>query len=475
MGANTLSQNSSIAGSDSKEFYKQYFFYILFKRKWLIIILAILGIFGTALGTYLCTYQYKAISKIVVRSNVSQEVTLFPDLYRQVPRSSNVIPANNFIEIANSHAAARAIVEKFELDKRLKKQFEEPDNFREYVWSYYEKLKDWLKEIKNYPSDLYEKLTTGKYPEKKEKAWEARALKKFLEDTIEINVVADSDIINLTIWGESPKEAEAMANELTNFVVQRSISLEQNVAAYGYNFSKEELGKARKELAFAEEELNQYKQKWDISKIEMQKEIALSELDEMERKLVLVNSDLSSKRAKIDEIRKQLEEQKKRLTSLDSYQNLLKEQVSLTVDISGLTAQKEQLESDKGRIAATLRKLVEKELELVRLEREMKLKEEHYTKLGTKHNELDVQRVSKLTGIDLRVVDTPKLSENVEYDYPDWELNLLIGIPASIILAFGIAFLLELMNESFWTGDQIKKKLNIPLLGTIHEVKGGVK
>jgi uncharacterized protein involved in exopolysaccharide biosynthesis len=122
-------------------------------------------------------------------------------------------------------------------------------------------------------------------------------------------------------------------------------------------------------------------------------------------------------------------------------------------------------------IRAALSDLVGKELELTQLEREAGLKNQLFTKLGSKQDELNVQRVSNLTGIDLRVIDTPKISGTAEPDLPNWDLNLGVGIPASILLAVGFAFLLELWNESFWIGDQIEKRLNIPLLGTIHKVK----
>ena len=132
-------------------------------------------------------------------------------------------------------------------------------------------------------------------------------------------------------------------------------------------------------------------------------------------------------------------------------------------------AKKQEYERAKTRIKATLTELVERELDLTRLEREVGLKEKLFSALGSKHDELNVQRMSNLGGLDLRVIDTPKLSEGVETYWPWWDVNLGIGIPASIFLAFVFAFLLELLNESFWIGNQIEKRLNIPLLGTIRK------
>jgi uncharacterized protein involved in exopolysaccharide biosynthesis len=445
-----------------------YFFYVIFKKKWLIILTSILGIALTVWGTLLYTPLYKATSKILVRANVTQEVVLFKDLYQQVPKTSNIIPANNFIELAKSEALARIIVDRFQLDKKLQRKYENPQNFREFIQSYVKEAADRVNDV---IQDLQSRIT-GESPKESKTDYTAKAVKKFLEDMTDIDYVSESDIINLTIWGESPKEAEDISKELANLVIQNSISSEQNAANYGYNFSQGEVEKAENKLTIAEQNLNRFKQRWDISKIEKQKEIKLTELAEVENNLISVNTELSSKKARMEEGMRQINEQKKKLTSLDSYQNLLNENVSLNVDISALKAKKQEYELARKQIKAALSGLVEKELELTQLEREVDLKNQLFNQLSSKHDELNVQRVSNLSGIDLRIIDTPKISDTAEPDLPNWNLNLGIGIPASVLLAIGFAFLLELSNESFWVGDQIEKRLDIPLLGTIHEVKG---
>lgn len=478
MSASRFSSESSMAESekrvyanDSLQDVSDYFFYILFRRKWLIMFISIAGIALTAAGTYLCTPLYKATSKIMIRSNISQEVVLFNDLYQQVLRSPKVIPGTNFVELAGSELLARMLVEKFRLDEKLRGQSEEPENFREYFWYYVEKAKDWAEATVKYPYNLYQELTTGEKPKTSEPDYKTLAVKKFLAGMADIDLVADSDIISLSIWAESPGEAETIAKELANLVIQKSISFEQDAASYGYDFSRTELKNARKELAIAEQKLYQFKQKRNVIKIEKQKEIKLNELDNVERSLISVNTDLCSQKAKMEESIRQLDKQREVLTSLDSYEGLLSGIVSLKVDINGFMAQKQEYELAKAQIKAALSKLIEKELELTRLEREAVLKEAIFSELSSKHDKLKSQRISNLCGVDFRMIDIPELSDNAEPDWPYWDLNLLIGVPISIFLAIGFAFLLELSNESFWRGDQIEKRLNIPFLGAISEIK----
>lgn len=460
-GLSMAESEKMVYANDSLQDVSDYFFYILFRRKWLIMFISIVGIALTAASTYLCTPLYKATSKMMIRSNISQEVVLFNDLYQQVLASSKVIPANNFIEVAGSEELARIIVGKLGLDKQLQRKLEEPENLREDFWSNVEIIKNKIGNFIDYLQD----------EESEKPDYMGRARENFLEDMTEIELVPESDIIYISIWGESPRQAEDISKELTKLVIEKSIFLEQNAASYGYDFARAELKNTRKELAIAEQKLNRFKLKCNVSKIERQKEIKLAELGEVERSLILINVDLSFKKAKMEESTRQLDKQKEVLTSLDSYEGLLSEIVSLKVDINGFMAQKQEYELAKAQTKAALGELVEKELELTRLEREVALKEAIFSELSSKHDKLKIQRISNLCGVDFRIIDIPELSDNAEPDWPYWDLNMLIGVVFSIFLAVGFAILLELWNESFWRCGQIEKRLNIPCLGAISEIK----
>ncbi|MEW6079433.1 MAG: Wzz/FepE/Etk N-terminal domain-containing protein [Thermodesulfobacteriota bacterium] len=451
----------------AQEEFKYYFYYVLFKRKWLIIITSIIGIIGTTIGLYYCTPLYKASSKIVVRSNVSQELILFRDLYTQPASVTNTIPANNFIEIATSHNVARNIVKQFQLDEKLRRKREEPEDFREYTMYVLRGTKDFGEQCVKVPYKWIKYLFTGEYEPEAEKDYVSMAVNNFIEDMTEIDLVPESDTIILTIWDESPQEAEAIVKALTNQIIEQSVSMEQNAAGYGFNFTREELDKVKIQLAQAEDEVQAFKEKWHISDIETQKGIKLSELDTVEKKLITITAELASQESKLESGKRELNEQKQSLTSIQAYQDLQKSIILLKVDIDALRAEKAHYLTVGATVKEEIRDLERKGLELRRLEREAQLKEDLFNQLGKKHDELKVQSVSNLGGLDLRVIDTPKLGKNIEADYPMWDYGLGAGIPGSILLAILLAFFLELLNESFWIGDQVENKLGIRLLGSI--------
>ncbi len=471
----TNDYNSRLPIRQAQEEFKYYFYYVIFKRKWLIINIFILGMITTVLGLYLITPLYKGSSKLLVRSNISQEVILFNDLYSHSATMSKTIPANNFIEIATSHVIARIMVEKFKLDQKLKDKIEHPENFREEVKAFIEKAMDKLKYAVKYPYNLYQEHATGQFPPEEKKDYTSRAIKKFMEDITEIELVQESDIIYLAIWDESPQKCEAMVKTLTKLVIEQSVAMEQDAAGYGYEFAKKEMVKARDELVMAEQQAQEFKNKWGISNIEIQKEIKLNELDMVEKELISINSMLHSFKAKLSEGKKQLSQQKKSLGSLQAHRDLQNESIRLEVEISAFEAQKKHYKGTETRIRKEIRSLVDKEAELNRFMREVGMKKDLFDQLGKKYGELNIQSVSNLGGFDLRVIDMPELRNDMKPHYPVWNLGLGLGVTASMILSLILAFFLELQNESFWIGNQVENKLGIPLLGSIKFYHDSIK
>lgn len=481
MGENMLCQtlstsvyeNNTLENRHIQEDIKYFIYYVLFKSKWLIILVSLLGITATGLGLYLITPQYKASAKILVRSNVNQEVMLFQDLYSRSATVRDTIPANNVIEIASSQVIARTIVKQFKLDKKLKRKREQPQNFREKLKAFPHRIIDKIKILlQSFPNTG--NAISGESPtaDTAPVDYQSKAIKEFMEDMSEIQLVMESDIIHISIWGDSPHEAESIVKALTHLVIEQGMQMEQQAAIHGYEIAKKELEKARRELSIAEKNIEAFKQKWDISNIETQKEIKLSELDMIEKELISINAQIHSFRAKLSEEKKQLSSQKKNLASLQAQRELQNDIILLAVEIKSLESGERYYQKANATTKKEIAGLIDRERELTQLIREAALKEKLFEKLGKKYDELKVQSVSRLGGANLRIIDYPRLSTHMEPDFPRWELGLPIGVVCSIMVSIILAFLLELQNESFWTGSQVEGRLGIPLLGTIKRHHG---
>jgi len=443
--------NSDRASADTdRGTLAAYLMRFLWKRKWTIIILSALGVFITVAATYLMAPLYKASSKILVQSAETQEMVIFDDLQRPVFRAKNVIPANNIIELATSEAFARTMVDEFRLDKELRRQREAPEGFREEFWVSVRKLKKSLKRAVKSPYVFYLRKKGRPIPPESEPNYRQQAIRTFMDEVAEIELVADSDVMKITIWWVVPGPTEAMARRLSELVIREFVKLEQTAANSTYEFCRAELEKARKELSEAEGRLHRFKEAAGIRDYERQNQALLDQLHDTQMRLHNTVAELAGAKARLAAWRKELEEQKGKLSSLDSYQNLLQEQISLTVDVDALAAKKAEHEQAVRDFGRELEDFANNEPELRRLERNLALKEKLYVQLGQRHDELAVQKVSDLSAFNIRVIDTPELPADAEPPWPDWMMNLCIGIPLSLLIACGIAFLRHLWEEPFW-------------------------
>ena len=81
--------------------------------------------------------------------------------------------------------------------------------------------------------------------------------------------------------------------------------------------------------------------------------------------------------------------------------------------------------------------------------------------------ELEVQKLTRLGDFDIKVIDPAYVHENADPLWPDWELNMLLGLICAMFLSIGLPFFIEYWNDSFDTAHEVEELLQLPVLGTI--------
>lgn len=447
------------AALQKKDGLTSYVLAFLWRRKWMILIISALGIGCTGFGTYVCIPEYKASVKILVKSGTDQKIAIFDTMQRPMLRGMNIIPANNVIEIATSETYGRSIVDEFGLAEVLRKRQEEPADFRETFWSDVTKAKKALKRAIKYPYTLYLKKVKGLQPKTKPTNYRRKAIRKFMGGMTDIELVAESDVIKLSVWWADPVESATMVRRLAEMVVEGFVAQQQAEARLGHDFSQREFLEAEAALKDAEEALHDFREQSGIQGLERQKELYIDQMHEAERNLMQTEAELASKRARLEEGQRQVDEQNRKLSSLGQYQALLDDSITLTVDIESLQAKRARYEEARAAAEQSLKQLSGVESGLRRLEREVSLRESLFVKLAQKRDELAIQGASRLSEFDLWVIDEPEITANIGADWPDWMLNLAIGIPGSIALALGLALLVHLWSDPFWArGDPVERE-----------------
>ncbi|MEF3280995.1 MAG: polysaccharide biosynthesis tyrosine autokinase [Elusimicrobiota bacterium] len=116
---------------------------------------------------------------------------------------------------------------------------------------------------------------------------------------------------------------------------------------------------------------------------------------------------------------------------------------------------------------ARLKQMPYRELELLRIEREIKLQEELYTTINKQYEEAKLGLSSIVSFVT--VINPPVL--NTTPILPNKKLNLAVGILMGLFLGIVIVFILENLDVSISTIEDIEAFLNAPILGIIPHIR----
>lgn len=117
-------------------------------------------------------------------------------------------------------------------------------------------------------------------------------------------------------------------------------------------------------------------------------------------------------------------------------------------------------------IQQKLKQLPTQELELIRIDREIKLQEELYTTVNKQYEESKLALSSIVSFVNL--VNPPTV--NTTPIAPNKRLNLAVGILLGLFLGIVAVFLLENLDVSISTLEEIENFLNSPVLGIIPHI-----
>lgn len=115
---------------------------------------------------------------------------------------------------------------------------------------------------------------------------------------------------------------------------------------------------------------------------------------------------------------------------------------------------------------AQLKEIPEAELELAKRERVHKVNAELYNFLLQKQQEAKIAQASTISSID--VID-PALTPKVPVK-PNKKKNLALGLVLGLMLGVGLVFLLDYMDQSIKTSDDVRDRLGLPVLGIIPRI-----
>ena len=330
-----------------------------------------------------------------------------------------------------------------------------------------------------------------------------------LKNHVDTEQEGNTDIITINVTAEDPKFAQRFANTVAQVYKEEHLIDINKRTFEAKKFIENQLNIVREKVAKSEDAVRDYREKSKLISIDAQSTASLAQATKLQ---AAYDMDMSTLQ-KIGAVEKVLATaEDKPLSAKTSfyfeeatpiYKNLNDKLVQLLLERdtllltyteqhpqiqeiknqaheiitsmkSQLAAQKKYLESNardlRQQIGVTdeqLRKLPEKGLELVRLEREAGVNREVYTLLEKKYQEALIQDAEKIE--EVKIV-RPALVPITPVNPPKIFANTMIGTIIGLIMGIVFAFIIETFDTSFEAIEEVETFLGVRVLGIIPQV-----
>ncbi len=417
------------------------FFYAIFRRKRLIGSIFLLTLFLVIFGTFLITPTWQATTLILVEANPKRQLSAFPRATSPAPPTPPVVQAQNLVLLLTGKNMAYEMVKTFNLDQFIRKKVTEPEALRD-------KIKMAIVNILRSPITVLQKMGLLGVAEIE---WVDRAAEDFTS-WIDVSVASGTQVIDLTVNGETPELAMNIANAMEKRLREKTFMFSTREANQVYALYQKEVLKTDEKLKAAEEELRKYKE---------------------DNKLIALAEETSIKISMLENLKKTyLDAQSEREVKLAS---LLNEKTQSHPDVIALKTEigqlKNKLKKETTRLEKELLLIPKQQMQLARLTQEANRYQELKLALQAKGEELRILSQSSVGEISLKVIDKAYISPNQDKDWPSWAINMLIGLFLSFVLSLGSAFFVEYWRDPLRGRYKVERSTGVSVLGAIPVIK----
>ncbi len=244
-----------------------------------------------------------------------------------------------------------------------------------------------------------------------------------IQSKIKAERVADSNLVKITAISSNKEETAKLANATAEVYIEKGIEDRTKRARELREFIEKQLKDAEKNLKESEEKLREFTEKNKTTGVGGQLAIELVTLQTKKNEL------------------------------LKTYTERHPEVVALTQKIKFIEQQ--------------LTKLPKEELEYARLTRDLKLNEELYTLLAKRYKEAQISEADR---VQTAFIVTPATVPNTPVK-PNFVSNMSLGGVIGVILGLIFAFVIEHLDTSIATIEEVETFLGLPVIGIIPHIE----
>lgn len=437
--------------------------FVLFRHKAAIVLLFLSALFAIVVGLYLFfpdTYQARARILVKVgRENISLS-TVSPVSQRQVVTQLGLRKEdiNSEIEILTSRLIIEEVVKKLGTDFL----FPEPTKGKTLWKKIKYEAKRIIREVKRFINEILYKINL----KKKLPLYDSAVLA--LQASFSASQVRFSDVIELQFNWFAPDTAEEILDTLVEFYLVHHSEAHRTTG--GHDFFQKQVEVLEKRLRDSEDELKFLKEKEEITSYADQSRLLLEKLSGFGASLKTTETELAEANERIRQFKETMASLRARITTgfstvyKEAERGLLLEEVRA----KALEAKKEKLGQHVQSYLDDIQRLRSPDIELKRLDRQIRLSEQSYELYRLKLEEarisdvLDAERI-----VNVKIIDTPAASPIPVR--PKRLLIIGIGVVLSLLVAVAFAFLSEYLDHSIRTAEDVSTYLDLPVLASIRE------
>ncbi len=464
--------------------------FVVFKRLKMIVAIFLITVATVTLGAFLVKPVYESSVKVLLNREVSESVLRMAPWVPLMRRFELEEEINSEIELIKSWPVIEAVVDR--LDRLTAGEGASPQE---------ESSAEVVADAEGGAEDL-------------EQSRFNRIVA--LQKAIVAEPVKRSDVIQISYRSLDPVHAMEVADAVADAYIDYRAKIYRTSGAV--NFFDEQIEVAKRNLDQLESALRDYRQQEALLSYEKQETILLTKLNGFETSLTEVRKDIISKESKLSRIRDfmasplqplvpsleireeaiiselhdRLIDLRLRLNELLSkytenhleVQNLRREivlgeaelraEVEKVIDLEessleALRAEEDALRSTVNLLNAEVRTLPEKELTIERLQRAIENHKEVYSMLVLKREEARISEAGDRRLANVTVISPATLPRKPVK--PRRGLYIMVACLMGFIGSFGLAFVMEYMDHSLRSSEDVEHYLNIPVLASIPEMK----
>jgi tyrosine-protein kinase Etk/Wzc len=283
-------------------------------------------------------------------------------------------------------------------------------------------LKDWFKVAKDIDIDT-EKIELSYENIKDEKIEEVNRIVGLLQGKIQTEIVPNTNMIRISATAEKPKEAMELANTVAAAYVSENLKEKNKQATNARKFIEDQLSELEKNIKNSENQLKEFGQ--------YSQQVKLAE--PMEQKLVELEFNLAELLQKYTEKHPQVIQLRAQIKSMEA-------------QIQGMSGQ---------------------QLDYARINREVMVNRKLYEMLKEKLEEARISERGKVS--DVSVVN-PAVMPQAPIT-ADNKIKVIIGAMMGIVLGITLAFILETLDTSIGTIEDVENVIKLPVLGVIPPIE----